>query len=209
MPCTRRPAAGHEQECMTVFTEGAGRHGRRAYCSPVGKARFWSWCQRGSVSIVVVRRTCVMGIERTGRTARRHGRWRRSHLSRMSLSYNFSKKRLRNIQPSAYKPPASSTFLSEQTSHQQSASSTFLSEQISTSHQPPAKRTGWSILHASVSSSPGDRFLTARACCTWAGPNDCIYFHSLSPRGEPETEYFFSFFFPIKTCSKYKSNLYV
>jgi hypothetical protein len=42
---------------------------------------------------------------------------------------------------SAYQPPASSTFLSEQTSHQQSASSTFLSEQISTSHQPPAKRT--------------------------------------------------------------------
>jgi hypothetical protein len=34
------------------------------------------------------------------------------------------------------------TFLSEQTSHQQSASSTFLSEQTSTSHQPPAKRTG-------------------------------------------------------------------
>jgi hypothetical protein len=42
----------------------------------------------------------------------------------------------------AYQPPASSTFLSEQTSHQQPASSTFLSEQISTSHQPPAKRTG-------------------------------------------------------------------
>jgi hypothetical protein len=39
----------------------------------------------------------------------------------------------------AYHPPASSTFLSEQTSHQQSASSTFLSEQISTSHHPPAK----------------------------------------------------------------------
>jgi hypothetical protein len=38
----------------------------------------------------------------------------------------------------AYQPPASSTFLSEQTSHQQPASSTFLSEQISTSHQPPA-----------------------------------------------------------------------
>jgi hypothetical protein len=32
--------------------------------------------------------------------------------------------------------PASSTFLSEQTNHQQLASSTFLSEQISTSHQP-------------------------------------------------------------------------
>jgi hypothetical protein len=46
----------------------------------------------------------------------------------------------------AYQPPASSTFLSEQTSHQQSASSTFLSEQISTSHQPPAKRTGCKIV---------------------------------------------------------------
>jgi hypothetical protein len=42
----------------------------------------------------------------------------------------------------AYQPPTSSNFLSEQTSQQQSASSTFLSEQISTSHQPPAKRTG-------------------------------------------------------------------
>jgi hypothetical protein len=38
-----------------------------------------------------------------------------------------------------YQPPTSSTFLSE---HQQLASSTFLSQQISTSHQPPAKRTG-------------------------------------------------------------------
>jgi hypothetical protein len=36
----------------------------------------------------------------------------------------------------AYQPPASSTFLSEQTSHQQPASSSFLSEQISTSHKP-------------------------------------------------------------------------
>jgi hypothetical protein len=43
----------------------------------------------------------------------------------------------------AYQPTASSTFLSEQTSHQQPASRTFLLEQISTSHQPPAKRTGW------------------------------------------------------------------
>jgi hypothetical protein len=41
----------------------------------------------------------------------------------------------------AYQPPANSTFISEQTSHQQPASSTFLSEHISTSHQPPAKRT--------------------------------------------------------------------
>jgi hypothetical protein len=45
----------------------------------------------------------------------------------------------------AYQPPASSTFLSQQTSHQQPASSTLLSEQTSTSHQPPANRTGcWS-----------------------------------------------------------------
>jgi hypothetical protein len=43
----------------------------------------------------------------------------------------------------AYQPSANSTFLSEQTSHQQPASSTSLSEQTSTSHQPPAKRTGW------------------------------------------------------------------
>jgi hypothetical protein len=42
----------------------------------------------------------------------------------------------------AYQPPASSTFLSEQTSHQQPANSTFLSEQTSTSHQQPAERTG-------------------------------------------------------------------
>jgi hypothetical protein len=36
----------------------------------------------------------------------------------------------------AYQPLANSTFLSDQTSHQQPASSIFLSEQISTSHQP-------------------------------------------------------------------------
>jgi hypothetical protein len=46
----------------------------------------------------------------------------------------------------AYQPPASSTFLSEQISHQQPASSTLLSEQTSTSHQPPANRTGCGIL---------------------------------------------------------------
>jgi hypothetical protein len=42
----------------------------------------------------------------------------------------------------AYQPPANSTFLLQQISHQQSVSSTFLSEQTSTSHQPPTKRTG-------------------------------------------------------------------
>jgi hypothetical protein len=48
---------------------------------------------------------------------------------------------------STYGTPVNGTFLSEQTSNQQSVSSTFFSEQISTSHQPPAKRTscilGW------------------------------------------------------------------
>jgi hypothetical protein len=43
---------------------------------------------------------------------------------------------------STYQPPASSTFLSEQTNHQRPASSTLLSEETSTSHQPPANRTG-------------------------------------------------------------------
>jgi hypothetical protein len=45
----------------------------------------------------------------------------------------------------AYQPPASSTFLSEQTSHQQPANTIFHSEQISTSNQPPAKRTGFQL----------------------------------------------------------------
>jgi hypothetical protein len=35
-----------------------------------------------------------------------------------------------------YQPPANSTFLSDQTSHQQDDSSTFLSEQTSTRHHP-------------------------------------------------------------------------
>jgi hypothetical protein len=46
----------------------------------------------------------------------------------------------------AYQPPASSTFLSEQTSHQQPANNTFLSEQTSTSHQLPAERTECQLL---------------------------------------------------------------
>jgi hypothetical protein len=48
---------------------------------------------------------------------------------------------------SAYQPPASSTFLPEQTRHQQPASSTLLSKQTSTSHQSPANRTGWKNHH--------------------------------------------------------------
>jgi hypothetical protein len=42
----------------------------------------------------------------------------------------------------AYQPPTSSTFLSQQTNHQQPANNTFFSEQTSTSHQLPANRTG-------------------------------------------------------------------
>jgi hypothetical protein len=55
----------------------------------------------------------------------------------------------------AYQPPASNTFLSEQTSHQQPASSTFLSEQTSTSHQPPANRTGCMIQILVLAPYPG------------------------------------------------------
>jgi hypothetical protein len=51
----------------------------------------------------------------------------------------------------AYQPPANSTFLSQQISHQQPVSSTFLLEQTSTSHQPPAKRTGYKTQQSTCS----------------------------------------------------------
>jgi hypothetical protein len=45
---------------------------------------------------------------------------------------------------SAYQPPASSAFLSEETSHTQPASSTFLSEQTSTSNSVArSKKNAW------------------------------------------------------------------
>jgi hypothetical protein len=47
----------------------------------------------------------------------------------------------------AYEPPASSTFLSEQTSQEQPASSSFLSEQISISHQPNEQAEHQNIRH--------------------------------------------------------------
>jgi hypothetical protein len=55
----------------------------------------------------------------------------------------------------SYQPPASNTFLSEQTSHQQPANSTLLSEQISTSHQPneQAQDLKPPTLHCHASSS--------------------------------------------------------
>jgi hypothetical protein len=57
-------------------------------------------------------------------------------------NYSMEQTKKRNPVRLAYQAPASSTFLSQQTSHQQPANSTFLSEQISTRHQPPAERTG-------------------------------------------------------------------
>jgi hypothetical protein len=53
----------------------------------------------------------------------------------------------------AYQPLASTTFLSQQTSHQQPASSTILSEQTSISHQPSAtSRTNRLEIEADLSS---------------------------------------------------------
>jgi hypothetical protein len=50
----------------------------------------------------------------------------------------------------AYQPPASSAFLSQQTSHQQPARSTFLSEQNSTGHQrQPNEQAASHMLSAS------------------------------------------------------------
>jgi hypothetical protein len=77
----------------------------------------------------------------------------------------------------AYQPPASSTFLSQQTSHQQSASSTFLSEQISTSHQTPAKRTGYKLKRMGDKGSPTKQiwsFLCAPSKKLGAGYSYCI-----------------------------------
>jgi hypothetical protein len=61
----------------------------------------------------------------------------------------------------AYQPPASSTFLSQQTSHQQPANSTLLSEQTSTSHQPPATR------RRTPSATFGRREEDATRCARW------------------------------------------
>jgi hypothetical protein len=46
----------------------------------------------------------------------------------------------------AYQPSASSTFLTQQTSHQQPATSTLLSEQTSTSHQPTEQAVSLDLL---------------------------------------------------------------
>jgi hypothetical protein len=49
----------------------------------------------------------------------------------------------------AYQPPASSTLLSEETSHQQPVNSTFISEQTSTGHQPNEQGSS-ACVHESV-----------------------------------------------------------
>jgi hypothetical protein len=53
----------------------------------------------------------------------------------------------RDLRPVRLAPPASGTFLSEQTSHQQPVSNTFLSEQTSTSHQPNEHAAGSEVPH--------------------------------------------------------------
>jgi hypothetical protein len=75
----------------------------------------------------------------------------------------------------AYQTTASSTFLSEQTSHQQQASSTFLSEQTSTSDEPPANRRGCVV-------TPRDR--ESLPACLF--PNLALRAHLTSP---PQTRY--------------------
>jgi hypothetical protein len=57
----------------------------------------------------------------------------------------------RDIQPVrlAYQPPVSSTFLSEQTNHQQPVTSTtILSGQTNINNQPPAKQTNQSCFNS-------------------------------------------------------------
>jgi hypothetical protein len=80
------------------------------------------------------------GIMETSRILEGHSsKWELVANKRRSFSPH-QRKKMRPIRL-ANRPPANSTFLSQQTSHQQSANITFLSEQISTSHQPPAKPT--------------------------------------------------------------------
>jgi hypothetical protein len=81
----------------------------------------------------------------------------------------------------AYQPPASSTFLSEQTSHQQPASSTFLSEQISTGNQPPAKRTGyWLMAAKAVPSAAHDEANTVvSSTAKFIGLTTCFREHTV------------------------------
>jgi hypothetical protein len=70
----------------------------------------------------------------------------------------------------AYQPPASSIFLSEQTSHQQSASSTFLSEQTSTSHQPNEQVVCFGTTRQGMYLIPAmDRCQEAHRAGTYAG----------------------------------------
>jgi hypothetical protein len=75
----------------------------------------------------------------------------------------------------AYQPPASSIFLSEQTSQQQSASSIFLSEQISTSHQPNEQADWLQKLH-----SDQRRCGMARAPCCFHLLSTCVEENMLS-----------------------------
>jgi hypothetical protein len=59
-----------------------------------------------------------------------------------------------------YQPPASSTFLSEQTNHQQSASITFISEQTTTPPAKPTRREHESKSGTGYTVYPGSRVAT-------------------------------------------------
>jgi hypothetical protein len=93
----------------------------------------WTWASPGSGAI----RTASSALYTELSDGWSTSSWRRVVHIKAAISITYTEPvRL------AYQPPVSSTFLSEQISHQQPASSTLLSEQTSTSHQPPANRTG-------------------------------------------------------------------
>jgi hypothetical protein len=109
----------------------------------------------------------------------------------------------------AYQPPASSTFLSEQTSHQQPANNTFLSEQTSTSHQHQPNEQAGGCLRTHL------RFvLFGRALSNYnslwelyLGKIFCSV-HSLNQDGELVHEIkinYFSSFQPLSSFHKYIS----
>jgi hypothetical protein len=123
----RRPGGGRILLCCdlvgTFSRTTARRRGRRVACAPRGP---WE--------------SSVAHEDARGRAAwpARHRAAQHTGEKRRRARGSMVKRPVRL----AYQPPASSTFLSEQTSHQQPANSTLLSEQTSTSHQPPANRTG-------------------------------------------------------------------
>jgi hypothetical protein len=91
----------------------------RTICDAIGLARFTS---------------VVADLARSLPPPKAAPTWSRELLEvRSPLKPAFPHREFQRVR-SAYQPPVSSTFLSEQTSHQKPASSTLLLEQTSTSH---------------------------------------------------------------------------